>query len=319
MENIKLTKECEIELKTEAPFNFPDTIFKPSHYQSEIIKYVDNTLYQTMRVDGNLYGITLSELNDIMLAKIFSVTDIDSETKQKIKDELHIRYDLDGNISNFLNDYKDDSVLSGPIERRGGMHPSCSYSLYEFLMITVMLQNTTVRRSAAMTNSMLESFGNKVSFDGQDLFAVWKPEDIDKVSEEDLRNLRIGYRAKTIKRISEAFTEGNINEVELRKLPKEQAKKALLEIYGVGPQSVSYLLFEYLHFYDALDHLSPWESKLVSMLIFGDKSHPGEEIVEYLKQDYPGWEALAVHYLIEDIFAQRKEKNIPWLEEEIRS
>lgn len=319
MEKMDYTQKCEIELKPRAPFDFMETVFKPSHYESEIVRYVDDTLYHSMRVDGKTYGVTLSELNDIILAKIFSVSEVEPETKKKIEEELCLRYDIYGDISGFIDQFKNDKSLSGAINRLGGMHPSCSYSLYEFLMITVMLQNTTVRRSIAMTSVMLENFGEKISFDGQDIFALWRPEDINAVPEAELRDLKIGYRAKTIKKISEIFSQNKIIESELRKMPKDQATKALLEIYGVGPQSVSYILFEFLHFYDALDHLSPWESKIVSMLIFGDKKHPGDEIVKYFKENYPGWEALAVHYLMEDIFAQRKDKEISWLEEEIRN
>ena len=46
-----------------------------------------------------------------------------------------------------------------------------------------------------------------------------------KVSEEYLRKLKRGYRAKFLKRISEQFTNKEIDEYELRKLPREEVRK----------------------------------------------------------------------------------------------
>jgi 3-methyladenine DNA glycosylase/8-oxoguanine DNA glycosylase len=47
-----------------------------------------------------------------------------------------------------------------------------------------------------------------------------------------LRALKVGYRAKMIKRISESFAKGEINEFELRKMATEEAKNELMKLYG---------------------------------------------------------------------------------------
>lgn len=323
---IKMVQACRIKLKPSAPFNFVATIFKPSHYQSAIVLFEDGKLYQTLRIGRSLYGVIISDSgNDVNHPEVMLAVyarrgaGISQQDKEEIVAEITFRYNLDADISDFNSLFKADKALSGPIKRLRGMRPSCAYSLYEFLMITTMLQNTVVKRSIAMTEAMLDDFGTKVSFAGKEICAVWQPKEIEKTSEEHLRELRVGYRAKIIKRISQAFSEGEVDESNLRRMNEEDAKKSLLSIYGVGPQSVWYLLFEYFHFYDALDHISPWEGKILSMLLFGDKLNPPEATVDFLNDEYGSWRALAVHYLIEDVFWQRKEKTIPWLEQEIRS
>ena len=166
---------------------------------------------------------------------------------------------------------------------------------------------------------LLGKFGKKLFYAGKEIYAVWSPEDMEKITEAELRDLRIGYRAKNIKRISESFATKKVSEEQLRSIKdKQDVKKSLLEIYGVGPQSVSYLLFEAFHFYDALDHLSPWEGKIVSMLLYGNKTTDSKRMLEDVEKRWGKWKMLAVHYMFEDLFWRRKREKIPWLEEEIR-
>lgn len=322
---VKMVQAGRLKVKPSVPFNFLATVFKPSHYQSAIVIFEDGKLYQALRVNSSLYGIVLSDSGIDSKHPGMTITvyvpvgkKLDKLAKDEIVKEITFRYNLDGSISDFISSFKGDKTLSGPIKRLGGMRPSCAYSLYEFLMITTMLQNTVVKRSISMTEAMLKAFGTKISFAGKEIYAVWEPASIQNTSEEFLRELRIGYRAKIIKRVSQAFADGQISESKLREMDSENTKKTLLALYGVGPQSVSYLLFEYFHHYDALDHLSPWEGKILSMLLYGSKTNPPEDTVEDLKRRYGSWRALAVHYLFEDVFWQRKKKTTPWLEEEIR-
>ncbi|MBI5332680.1 MAG: hypothetical protein HZB65_03845 [Candidatus Aenigmarchaeota archaeon] len=72
-------------------------------------------------------------------------------------------------------------------------------------MIGIFLQNTAVKRTVQMTNTMLQKYGTKAEFDGREVFVFWKPEEIIKVSEEELRKLKIGYRAKLFIKLSETF------------------------------------------------------------------------------------------------------------------
>lgn len=322
---VEMAQVCRLKLKPSVPFNFTATVSKPSHYQSAIVFFEDEKLYQTLRIGRSLFGIVLSDSGsdvnhpEVTLA-VYARPGVKLSQKEKdeIIAEITFRYNLDADISDFNHTFRADKALAGPVRRLRGMRPSCAYSLYEFLMITTMLQNTIVKRSISMTGAMLKSFGTRISFAGKEVYAIWEPKAIEKTTEEHLRELRIGYRSKIIKRISQVFAEGTVDEASLRKMDKKDTKKFLLSIYGVGPQSVSYLLFEYFHHYDALDHLSPWEGKILSMLLYGNKSNPPEDTVELLKQRYGQWSALAVHYLFEDVFWQRTKKTIPWLEEEIR-
>jgi 3-methyladenine DNA glycosylase/8-oxoguanine DNA glycosylase len=141
------------------------------------------------------------------------------------------------------------------------------------------------------------------------------------VSEEELRALKVGYRARSIQRVSEAVARGALDERELRRRSIDEQRAALLALYGVGPASVGYILADVFHQLDEMNHISPWEQKIYSKLFLdrdpGDPA-PVEELTTLFHDRFGGWRMLAVHYIWEDLFWQRRNSDIPWLEKLIR-
>jgi hypothetical protein len=78
------------------------------------------------------------------------------------------------------------------------------------------------------------------------------------------------------------------------------------------------MLFALFHDYDALDHISPWEGKIYSRIIFGHSRATPKRIMNFLQQRCPGYRSLALHYLMTDLFWRHREENISWLAKLIR-
>jgi len=104
----------------------------------------------------------------------------------------------------------------------------------------------------------------------------------------------------------------------MREMDKDELKKEALKLYGIGPASVEYLLFEDFYHCDHLATIPPWEQKIMSRLLFNKKLVSTKRILDFFKKKYKGWEKLAFHYIWEDIFWKRKTQHIDWLEKEIR-
>lgn len=171
-----------------------------------------------------------------------------------------------------------------------------------------------------MFQALLENYGKLLEYDGKKLWCFWKPGDLQKVTEKQLRDLKVGYRAKMIKKIDDQFREGMVDEMELRDKSLEEQREELLKLYGVGPATVWYLLFDVFHHWYFFDHVSPWEQKIYSKLFFNKdpkKPVPVNMILKYFKR-YGDYKQLAVHYIWEDLWWKRKNKHIPWLEKLIR-
>lgn len=172
-----------------------------------------------------------------------------------------------------------------------------------------------------MMQALYENYGILLSYDNRMLYSSWEPEVIDKVTEQELRDLKLGYRAKSIKRITEAFVEKEIDESELRNKSREYQRESQLQLYGIGPASIWYILFDVFHCLDELNYISPWEQKIYSKLFFGtdpDEPVSVEELLNLFNKRFPGYKMLAVHYFWEDLFWKRKHGKSEWLEKLIR-
>ncbi len=133
--------------------------------------------------------------------------------------------------------------------------------------------------------------------------------------------MKVGYRAKSIKRVTEAFARQRIDEFELRHRPREEQRQTLLGLYGIGPASVGYILSDVFHHLDELNHISPWEQKIYTQLFFDkdpDDPMPIDKLQTYFATHYGGYRMLAIHYFWEDLFWKRENAPVEWLEKLIR-
>ncbi|MFO8053459.1 MAG: hypothetical protein R6U54_05845 [Candidatus Omnitrophota bacterium] len=319
---IHLNKKFSVTLKPVAPYNFDATIHKPSHFPSSDNEWEKGKYWITMVWKGKSLGLKLENKGTVARPRIkltvYSKEILTKEFKQGLIPEIEWRFNLKSDISEFNKRLKKDEILSPLLKKWRGMKPVAANSLYETLIIYIVLQNATVRRTRQMLENLFNKFGKEVKFDNKILSAFWEPKVIAGTSEQALRDLKLGYRAKFLKRISEQFSKKEIDEIKMREMPRDEVKKEALKLYGIGPASVEYLLFEDFYHCDHLATIPPWEQKIMSKLLFDKKLVSTKKILDFFKKKYKGWEKLAFHYIWEDIFWKRKTRNIDWLEKEIR-
>jgi len=323
---LKLDKKVSIEIKPKVPFNFDGTVFKPSHFPTPDHIWEEGKYWQTMRIDGKISGFKLENKGTIRNPKVkvslYTKGPLKLKEKGKALEKISWQFGFNEDLTEFYEEFKKDKILASLFILKkylGTRENSGEVGLYTMLQVYIVLQNATVRRTVQMMNNLLEKYGQKVKFDGKEMYVFWTPEILNRASEKELRNLKLGYRAKFLKRIAKDFVEGKIDEELIKKLPKEEAKKELLKIYGIGPASAGYILFEVFRRFDSFDYLPPWEQKILSRLIYNKKLVPTEKILKEAERRWGKWRILVIHYIFEDIFWQRKRgQKIPWLEKEIR-
>lgn len=319
---INFLKKHSLIIKPTPPFNFEGTVHNPSHFPTPTEFYEKGNFWQTMRFEKKPLGLKFENKGTVKKPKIqltiFSKSSLKKEFLNSLLEEIKYRFELDLDLSEFNKEFKNDKILGPVIKSWSGMRSKCGYNLYESLMIYIVLQNATVRRTIQMINNLLEKYGEKVKFDKKELYVFWTPEKLDKATEEELRALKVGYRAKFFKRISEDFVKGKFKEKEMRELSNEELKEKLIQLYGIGSASLDYLLFEVFHRNNAFDTLPPWEQKIYSRLLYNKKLVPSEKILKDIKKRWGKWRKLAAHYVWTDLFWRHQQKPIDWLAKEIR-
>lgn len=322
---LKLQSFTELFLFPKVPFSFDASMHKPSHFPSSDTKWQPGIRWQTMLWQGKPLGLKFENKGNVNSSKIkltvFSNTKLNKECVKGLKNEINYRYDFNADISEFNRRFKNNKQLGPVIKKWPGMRVMSPQSLYQYLIIGIVLQNCTVRRSVKMMQLLFEKYGYEVEFDGMKFYCFWEPKTLLGVPEEELRSLKVGYRAKSLLRISEPFAKGEIDEIKLRAKNKEEQRKALINLYGIGPATVGYILFDVFKNYDELSHISPWEQKIYSKLFFDvnpDKPLPVARLLDLFEKHYGKYKRLVVNYIWEDLWWKRKNKDIPWLEKLIR-
>jgi len=321
---IKLKLRKTFRVKPAKPFAFDPTFHKPDHFTSEDNFWEPGIRWQTWNWQGKCLGIKFSDKGTtekpLVEIKIYAREKLPDNFANSLIEEIKYLYNFDLDLTDFYKTFSKDEILAPIFKKLRGMrpgHPSC---LYEYLIIGIVLQNASVRRSVQMFKALLENCGTLLDFDGKKLWCFWSPGKLQKISVDDLRALKVGYRAKSIKKIDDYFSQGLIDEKELRTKDRETQMTELLKLYGVGPATVWYLLFDVFHHWDFFNHVSPWEQKIYSKLFFDrDPKNPVPvpKIMKHFER-FGEYKQLAVHYIWEDLFWKRKNEKIPWLEKEIR-
>lgn len=344
---MKLKKQATIEIKPTAPFNFDATFHKPDHFTSGDNYWEKGIKWQTWLWPSSAKGMEgekektlgLKFINSGSVNKpklkvnIYFTKKLSQSFLDSLVDEIKYRYNLDLDLTDFYKKLGNDPVLKPIFKKLRGMRPGHPSSLYEYLIIGIILQNATVKRSVQMFINLLETYGTKLEYDRKKLWCFWKESELVKVSEQQLRDLKVGYRAKSIKKIDDCFAKNAINEMDLREKGRETQMEELLKLYGVGPATVWYLLFDVFHHWDFFNHISPWEQKIYSKIFFDqdpENPAPVEKLLKHFER-FGKYKQLAVHYIWEDLWwtrlqlleqsgsgQERKNKNIPWLEKLIR-
>lgn len=307
------------------PFNFDTTFHKPAHFPSGDNAWEKGVRWQTFKWQGNDLGVIFRNVGTVEKPKvsveIFTKNKLPTDFIDRFIKEIIYRYNLDLDSTEFYKEFSKDKVLGPVIKRIYGMRPGHQDSLYEYIIIGVVLQNCTVRRSIQMMQTLFDHYGTPVEFDDKKFWCFWSPGALENVSEEELRGLKLGYRAKFIKKIDDQFREGQVDEMALRQADLETEMKTLLRLYGVGPATVWYLLFDVFHQYDFFNHISPWEQKIYSKVFFDkdpEKPVPVKKLLKYFKK-YGRFRQLAVHYIWEDLWWKHKNEPISWLTKEVRA
>ncbi len=322
---MKLSKIHKIKITPTVPFSFNTTFYKPDHFTTDDHLYEKGIRWQTFNWKGRILGVKFINQGSVdkplIVVEVYSKEVLGEAFLNLFRKEILYRYNLNLDLNEFYDKYSSNSLLNKAIKNLRGMRPGHSSSLYEYLMIGIVLQNASVKRSIQMFKNLLFKYGTKVKFDDKELLCIWSKGCFDDIDEQELRELKVGYRAKSIKRVDSQFSNEKIDEFDMRSWNIGQQKEALLSLYGIGPATVWYILFDVFHRWDVFEHISPWEQKIYSKLFFDkgvDDLASVDELLEYINS-FEEYKHLAVHYIWEDLWWKRENgEEIEWFEEEIR-
>jgi N-glycosylase/DNA lyase len=211
------------------------------------------------RADGSLrldYG-------DPVVVRVRQTDDrLEWEGSGPAEDAVRSLLGLDDDLPAIRAACPDDAMLEDAFDRFSGLR-IVRDPPFGGLISFICSAQMRVSRIHGMQVSLMEAFGEAVTFDGRTYHAYPTPSALAAASEADLRDLSLGYRAPYVKRSAEMVADGEAHPEDAREMDYLDAREYLTQFVGVGQKVADCVLLFSLGFLEAVP-LDTWIRKTIA-------------------------------------------------------
>ena len=212
---------------------------------------------------------------------------------------LFDRLRLDDDLESIRQQSPSDDVIEAAYDSYWGMR-IVRDPPFGALISFICSAQMRVSRIHAMQQSLRETFGTPVEFDGETYHAYPTPEQLAAATEEELRDLSLGYRAPYVQRTAELVADGD-DPAEARTYPYEKARERLTRYVGVGDKVADCILLFSLGYLEAVP-LDTWMQTVIEDYYpdcdKGSYAPTSRALRERLGGEYAGYtQTYLFHYL----------------------
>ena len=249
-------------------------------------------------IDGSYTGVfkqnvinVKKENNDVIFTGICN-----GDIKEECTDYFDLNTDYE-NIKNKLS--KIDNNLKQSIKNGEGIR-ILNQDLWETLISFIISANNNIPRIKGIIERLSINYGNKITWKGKKYFTFPTPENLSKVSIEDLRKLGLGFRDIRVYETTKIINE---NKCKLQELEKEKniekLREELLKFPGVGPKVADCIMLFSLKKLEVFP-IDVWVRRVMNELYIKkeDETKVNKKEIEKLAKDkYGNLAGLAQQYL----------------------
>lgn len=140
---------------------------------------------------------------------------------------------LDDDVNYISSCLTNDNMISQLFKKYSGLW-LMRQDPFQCMISFACSSNTNIPMIRRMLKNLCRKFGIKREIDEKKFFTFPTTKSLAKASINELSSCGIGYRAKTIKSLTEKIIIGTLNIEELSRCKYDEAKEKLLGIYGIG-------------------------------------------------------------------------------------
>jgi len=222
----------------------------------------------------------------------FYFPDYFSQKQQKeAKKKLEFVLGLNTDLEKFYSEIE-DSKFAFLIREFYGLTIPKAPDKYQALVETIAQQQVSFEFAMRTIRNLVKLAGKKL----ENLYIFPNPQNILNLSEEKLRETKLGYRAGYIRHLTREYLEGNLN-LDLEELDEKEAIKYLTKFKGIGRWSAELFLAYGLgkNVYPAGD----LGMKRGIAKIFGkNPKEVKEKDVREIIEPYGKWKSLLAFYIL---------------------
>lgn len=205
-------------------------------------------------------------------------------------------FDLDRDYKSIKKEIGDASPeLRDIIEKNSGIR-LLNQDFFETLISFIISQNNQIPRIKKLVNDISEKWGSKSFSYIDNIYNFPDAGTMDKVTEEELRELKTGFRAPYIVDAVSRFNSGEINEEELRHADTAECEKKLCIIRGVGNKVANCVMLFSLGKRDSFP-IDVWMKRVLEQVYFNGEEKSKEYLFDFSKDKFGSLGGYAQQYL----------------------
>ncbi len=195
--------------------------------------------------DGSWSGVVkgvflnISKTDDTVLLK--------NTTKENFENIWLDYFDFNKDYVKICDTLKQDSLLAPTVDEYYGIR-ILNQDSWEALCSFVISQQNNIKRIKGIISRLCKAYGDEVR---NGFYSFPSAEKLSSLTVADFEELGMGYRAKYLEKLSKDVADGKIDLEKIKALTLDEARKELLNIYGVGIKVANCALLFGFGFYDA--------------------------------------------------------------------
>lgn len=156
-------------------------------------------------------------------------------------------FDFDKDYEKICDTLKQDKLIAPTVDEYYGIR-ILNQDCWEALCSFVISQQNNIKRIKGIIERLCRTYGDEVC-DGY--YSFPSAQRLSALTVEEFEALGTGYRAKYLERLAKDVASGKIDLEKIKSLSLEDARKELLNIFGVGIKVANCALLFGFGFYDA--------------------------------------------------------------------
>lgn len=202
-------------------------------------------------------------------------------------EELAARYfALDHPLPEIYSTFPKDPAMREALEHCRGMR-LIRQPPWECVATFITSSMKQVAHIAQISHTLRRRFGNRVEWNGDELFVYPEPERLARLDEADLRACSLGYRAKTLLGAARLIEEGGVDLEAIRTLDDAEALRRLCLLPGVGVKVANCaLLFAYER--ERAFPIDVWIERILREIYFADRPNATARQLKEFSASYFG-------------------------------
>jgi DNA-3-methyladenine glycosylase II len=304
---MKLPHRFSYQVKPVSPYCFKLTVKKPSGWSlfTPFEVYENETLWSALHLNDELVGVKVRSLGNtdhpLLRVGVFTKKHATAAMRENLKELLNDLLGVNEDLAPFYTLARNDPILKHVIADLYGMHDTFSSSLFARATLAILLQMTGIKRGNQMMNSVITKYGQTAEFDGRHI-RVWPTyRRISTLTARELaKTCKVGYRAKRLVQLAKVMSKNSGPTLaELKALTREEAKRVLMELPGIGDYSADMINRP------AGFPIDVWSATVFGKLFYGKEPENSREAVEVVKREgihrWGKWSWMAFFYVVQDL------------------